>query len=266
MATVQVSNWTEFLAAIDVSGDVVECPENAVWDMNDIEPLGHMSDISVRCTTIKGNGTRIKNLRLYGKFQINSNYCFFNDILITDLIASGNVATALFNGNAFFRRSAVSCILSSSYENLITRTTNYNDDCADNSAFYVEATSNHFVLLSGPGSGNPFQYCRIEVHAPNATGQVVSGYFQSCEVIIYAANSTKIVSASFKGCTLRGNLKNVTEEYWIGNWTGDISVYSSDGFNPEYSPRYPQYFIGVTEEQLKTPEYLRSLGFQIVVG
>ena len=266
MATVQVSNWAEFLAAIAVSGNVVECPENAVWDMNDIEPLGHLSNISISCSQINGNGLRIKNLRLFGMF-IATSKCFFNNVLITDLIASGSAVNSdLFRGDIFFRNSAVSCILSSSYRDFLNRNTNYDDDVADNSSFYVEASAANFQFKSGPGSSDYSRYCRFEIHAPNATGQVLSGTMLTCEIVIFAPNSTKIYSCDFIGCTLRGNLASVSEQSWSGSWEGDISVYSTDGFNPSYRPKYPQYFIGVTEEQLKNPEYLRSLGFPIVVG
>ena len=264
MADVYVNSWADFLTAIAVSGDTVNCPEDAIWDMNEIEPLGHMTDITINCSQINGNGLRIKNLHIFGKFNVSN--CTLYDLFLTDVIASGSVATCLFSGNVFFRRCAVSCILSSTYLNLTTRTTNYSKDLAQNSSFYVEGTSNQFSLHSGPGSGQQMIYCRIEIHASNTTSEVITGYFQSCEIVVYAANAAYITSTYFKGCTLRGNLENAAEGYWIGDWTGDISVYSTDGFNPEYTPRYPQYFVGVTEEQLKTPEYLRALGFPIVVG
>ena len=38
MATVQVSDWSEFMTAIAVAGDTVVLPENAEWDMNEMHP------------------------------------------------------------------------------------------------------------------------------------------------------------------------------------------------------------------------------------
>ena len=224
MATVQVSNWAEFLAAIAVSGNVVECPENAVWDMNGIEPLGHLSDISISCSQINGNGLRIKNLRLFGMF-IATSKCFLNNILITDLIASGSaVNSELFRGDIFFRNSAISCILNSSYRNFLGRKTNYDDDVADNSSFYVESSATNFQFKTGAGSSDDSKYCRFEIHAPNATDQVLSGTMLTCEIVIFAPNSTKIHSCDFIGCTLRGNLSSVAEQSRSGSGQGDISV------------------------------------------
>lgn len=263
---ISVNSWSGFVTALNVSGAVVVLPENAVWDMNEILPYGFTENINIACKAVYGNGTRIKNLRLFGMF-IATSKCFFNNILITDIIASGSAVNSdLFRGDIFFRNSSVSCILSSSYRDFLKRNTNYDDDVADNSSFYVEASAANFQFKSGPGSSDYSKYCRFEIHAPNATDQVLSGTMQTCEIVIFAPNSTKIYSSDFIGCTLRGNLASVSEQEWSGSWEGDISVYSTDGFNPSYSPKYPQYFIGVTEEQLKNPEYLRSLGFPIVVG
>ncbi len=61
MATVQVSTLDEFLTAITVSGDVVECPENAEWNWGDRAPIS--STILIKCAEIDGNGTKIIGLQ-----------------------------------------------------------------------------------------------------------------------------------------------------------------------------------------------------------
>lgn len=61
MATVNVDNWQDFLTAAAVAGDTVNLPENAEWDIGELEPEGHSGAIILKAT-INGNGTKIKNL------------------------------------------------------------------------------------------------------------------------------------------------------------------------------------------------------------
>ena len=80
MATVNVSNWAEFVSAIQVAGDTVVCPENAVWDMNEILPYGLDSAYTATCAKIEGRGTTIKNLHAAQGFILFSG----NDTLQSD--------------------------------------------------------------------------------------------------------------------------------------------------------------------------------------
>lgn len=61
MATVSVTSWAEFVAAVGTSGNVVECPQNAVWDLNDISPE-HLDTLEINCAEIHGNGLIIRNM------------------------------------------------------------------------------------------------------------------------------------------------------------------------------------------------------------
>ena len=41
MASVNVSNFDEFIAAVAVSGDTVNLPSGATWNLNDSYPEGY---------------------------------------------------------------------------------------------------------------------------------------------------------------------------------------------------------------------------------
>ena len=57
MATVNVTSWAEFVAAVAVSGDTVVCPVDAVWDLTEAEPI--TEPLEIACAEIQGNGTTI---------------------------------------------------------------------------------------------------------------------------------------------------------------------------------------------------------------
>ena len=266
MATVSVTTWAEFLSAIAVSGDTVELPQEAEWNMNEIEPLGHAENIVIRCSKINGNGTRIKNLHLTGQFQVKGSYCEFNDFYMTDFIGDGVPydGYGFFHGNAFFRRCALSGILGVEYQNLVYYTTNYARYFAEQTAINIESSSANFWMYFGGSNGSI--YSRVEVHAPNTVYPTPAGYdFRYCEVIIYAPNAASEFAANhFVGCTLRGNMQSITNDS-AGSRCDVPTVYFSEMFGEGYAPDYPDSFIPCTEEQLKDPAYLRSLGFPIVV-
>ena len=77
---------------------------------------------------------------------------------------------------------------------------------------------------------------------------------------------TYIRTASFHACTVRGNMQEAVDWSDSGStFSGNLNVFNSDSFGQNFSPYNPNYFVGCTEEQLKDPEYLRSLGFPIIV-
>lgn len=263
MATVNVSNWSEFVTAVGVAGDTVVLPENAEWDMNDILPYGLSDDVTIACSKIEGNGTRIKNLNL-------NNYCFkasgqdvkyFRNLLCTDWIANGEFFYVRY-GSDFFA-CAMSGITAGSYIVDCSNSYNYSTAIFTSCSFNIESSADTFYFASSTAYK---YYCRIEVHASNATtASPIGSNNIFCELILYFPNVTKITSSNYKGCTMRGNMTNVTEEgSWTGNWTGHPTVYVETMFDYSYTPRKPDHFIAVTDEQMKTASYLAGLDFPIV--
>ena len=84
------TNWNEFVDAITRGGTYVECPEDTVWDMNEIKPDG-VDQIYIRCTRIIGNGLIIKNLYcranqlFYTRFHESYNYTMQHSVSIYDI-------------------------------------------------------------------------------------------------------------------------------------------------------------------------------------
>lgn len=267
MAIVQVTTWADFLTAIAVSGDTVELPQGAEWDMNEIEPLGHADNIAIRCSRINGNGTRIKNLHLTGQFQVKGNYVDIYDLFLTDFIGDGvpDDGYGFFHGNPFFNRCGLSGIIGTQYRNLMYYTTNYDRYCASQTSINVESTSALFELYRQAYTKGCI-YSRIEVHAPNATTNKPEGYdFRYCEVVVYAPNASSYIDANhYIGCTLRGNKSSITSDGASARCAVP-TVYFEEMFGDGFTPAYPDSFIPCTDAQLKDPAYLRSLGFPIVV-
>lgn len=267
MADVYVNSWSEFVTESAKSGNVVHLPENAIWDMNEIAPSGVSGEISIYCSGIRGHGTRIKNLHLSGQFRIRSSYVYIRDLFLIDMIADGvnPQSNAVFLGNVYFVGCAISAILSANYYNFVYYTTNYSDYFAEKCSIYIETTYTSFSLYA-MGSGGS-HYCRLELHAPNSTNGNGLGECSYCECVAYIPNATGVFSADFRGgCTVRGNMKQASESSWVGDWDAAVSVYDIDMFGDGYTPKYPQFFIACTDDQLKDPEFLRSKGFPIVVN
>lgn len=57
-----VENWNEFTTALGTTDAYIKCPENAVWEMNDVLPGGIVSVINTYAAHVNGNGTTIRNL------------------------------------------------------------------------------------------------------------------------------------------------------------------------------------------------------------
>lgn len=67
-----VESWEELVTALGTTDAYIECPKNAVWEMNDILPGGITTAIETYAARVNGNGTTIRNLYfsssyIYGK-------------------------------------------------------------------------------------------------------------------------------------------------------------------------------------------------------
>lgn len=271
MAEVYVNSWEEFVTAVGVAGDTVILPEEATWDMNEIAPLGVSDIIYIRCAVIEGRGTRIKNLNITGYFSIANNVTF-NDFFLTDFLCSGTRDQLFYlsgNRTVNFNRCALSGIQSVTAIALIAEGaggTVYFTQCSIN----IECAGTSYQLTEA-AIQTKCKYCRVELHLPNSTynGHIGSGShtFDFCEMALYIPKAPRFRTFSFTGCTVRGNMQIATEysDSSSGTWSGNVSVYSTDAFGLGFTPYKPQFFVGVSEEQLKNPAYLRSVGFPIVV-
>lgn len=262
MATVSVTSLEEFVSAVAVAGDTVVCPEGADWDANDTYPDGYSGDIAWNAN-VRGNGTTIRNLHIYGFFAADSSSSpEIYSLHIKNLIGSRSTGTSLnaglFDGDFYLEDSALSAVLNSSYYRIIRH--GYDLPIAKRCAFTVDAAGRFGAFILGS-----VWYTRCEIHAPNASESFsASTIFRQSELAIYAPNMATINSYRYQGCIIHGEMANVSDSS-SQRGDGDITLFSTDGM-PNFVPYDPTHFKGVTDAQLRDPEYLRSIGFPIAIG
>ena len=91
------ASWSEFVTAIGTASAYVSVPEGTVWDMNEIQPTGITSAITVAAYRVEGNGAEIRNLFFTGggcftmPTNPSTNYHTFSDFIFSNvLIESGS--------------------------------------------------------------------------------------------------------------------------------------------------------------------------------
>lgn len=278
MATVQVSTLAEFITAIAVSGDTVVCPEGAVWDANDVYPDGYPGDIDWKAH-VQGNGTEIKNFRIYGLFKTEeyASRVKISNLRIIDLIGSmggrgtTGVEYGIFWGSYEFEDFVFTGVVNSSY-NLFCLPRDYYymyQPKVTRCSFNIDA-SGEFRAFDSGGSGSDagkVRYSRIELHLPNSHGRPFGWTmpFDNCELIAYAPNTTAAMySMNYIGCVIHGDMPSLQEGSSSGRWEGDMTVYSTDAM-PSFVPYDAAHFVGVTDAQLRDPVYLRGIGFPVAI-
>ncbi|MCR4759852.1 MAG: hypothetical protein K5705_06240 [Oscillospiraceae bacterium] len=271
MATVTVSSWTEFLQAIQISGDDVHCPENAVWDMNENAPDGFIGTIRFDCANVYGHNCTIKNLKYDGNINFHSGFGIMSDLHWENIIAnSGNQQT-------FFNRanSDVSSPTGLS-QMVLCRISGY---FTFNGSRYPCDPIGGFVLYrcginieSPAGTFNmpaKMQYTNFIAQLPNAStihayagqGRPGFGHYFS-NVITVAPNCVNDYSTAYAdGCVFRGRKERLGG---FGAACGGtyMSLYCTTDMDAITNPNG---VVGVTETQLKDAAYLQSIGFPIGV-
>jgi hypothetical protein len=265
MATVQVSSWAEFLEAVAVSGDTVECPENAVWDMAELEPDGHVGYITCNAK-INGNGTEIRNIVMrdspsYSRF-------FFNDDVDNLHILNGVFETSGYICGVANFKTMQRCTISGQARGTpagIIGINCYVYRCALNVEF---ATATGAVLfarnvnaqyinakLSGSAINNVTLYSYA---SSDQLGAVENSY-----IILDTPRATNIYGRKFKTSVLRCNAANITSLPNLNDVGGSSAfslIVSSDFPNLE---TIPSGLKAVSENNLRDAGYLQSIGFPI---
>lgn len=261
MATVNVTSFDQFVSAVAVSGDTVNLPEGALWDLNSLYPEGYTNDIPVNCAVINGNGTEIRNLHLFGKFVIPADL-EMNDLYIKNTVCEGE---AFFDSNGNTRNiSASGCIFTGIY-GTYARYFNTSGMSLSRTTLNIDMTTGRqdASLLAGAFSA---RYCRLSMFYPNGTSEVGfvcdDGDIQYCLVNIHILGAQSIDTSMFSGCVVTGNY-GAAYDSGSGGHGSQVSVYDVAAFDPDFEPDAPQYFKGVTHEQLYDAAYLQSIGFPI---
>lgn len=264
MATVQVSTWEEFAQAATVSGDIVICPENAVWDFNDIYPEGVPEDkkVTVNCAKIKGNGTALRNVRVSNFLLGYRNACEVENLHNENFVTTAGMLFYVNYSACIFRGCRFSGLLAE-YPGYPAGLYNTNGGSSQfiGCAFTLEASTHQaFRILWTPnGDSDMKKYCRIKLYLPNSIGYTGENTQWSQINVDCPAQTSMNISGACAN-VYGGDLPQVSSV------SGSIQSYISV-FNSEEIPNLASTasIIGCTTAQLHDAAYLSSLGFPIGV-
>ena len=261
---INVTSWSEFVAAVGTSGADVVLPENAVWDMNEISPT-FAQDLTISCATVNGRGTEIKNLHITGRIVISGTE--IENLSITNILADG-AGSGSTGAKAFFVGSnspkLTNCTFSGSfgtgYDSLFSHTSS-----SSSNHWYIDRSA--FNILANGGTtfatgGLEFYACRLTVTLGAATGQARLGTNTFCEYVLTALGATSIYALG-PSSTLRGDLESCTliSGQVKNSPAGVFLKASAPNASPPSDTGYK--IFDVTDEQMKNAAYLQSLGFLI---
>ncbi len=253
MAEIQVSSWSDFLLAVQESGADVVLPENAVWDMNEIEPEGVSSLPEILCTNIYGNNTQIRNLRSSAAFAFSANgQPVIDSLHFINTVADVGIFHAPAYGQLILSGCKISGLFGAQAQGVVNTGTNRNAS-AIRCAFVCDSQrAGTFSAVNIRA-----KYCRIHIAVPNGTflfpSQQEWSYFR-----IDQPQATTLACTGATACVYDGQMQNVTAAGEPGH--DFISIFNSDG-----APQIEDtaYLKGVTTAQLRDPQYLASIGFPI---
>lgn len=276
MAAVEVTSWAEFLDAASGNDPTLEInlPENAEWDLGEIEPEGHTGAIKL-CGVINGRGTKIKNLVVDAG---SVGYVFYMQGTIYDLHFLDGVWKTLSHSciRLYGEDSSVQlCTFSASVqragghmyifdsEGIGINKTGLVYRCAFNLELALVTDT---TVFDGNMVG---QYNNIKISGSRVTtvilnlvnGTVRLGKSEYSYIILDTPAVTTLLFPMFNSSLLRCTGSNVTDLRYVG---GDyVSVACSSDF-PNAS-QVAQTLALCTESQLRDAAYLQSIGFPIGV-
>jgi len=256
MAEVTVSTFAEFYEAAQVSGNTIICPEGAVWDMNEIDPLNEIQRISVKSDVV-GNGTTIKNFRGNG-ISISGNLTIDQLHMENCYFESNKPISTPNDYYSYITKSRISCQLSTSVETFLANV--IPSQCAINVAF--QKSGENDIRWSYTTNSPIGRYNRIKASCQNATILNDAKWcISDSEIIIDAPLATRIYRNNLTNCTIRGNLQSL-ESSAASSAARDFNVITG------VSESFPTYAEGgilvkVSDAQMRDAAYLQSIGFQI---
>lgn len=283
MATVSVSTWAEFLEAVAVEGDTVDCPEGALWDLTEADVI--RTKIVIRCAVINGNGTTIKGQQFeivggeyeYGIENVNAlevNELHWESIYIE---ANNTLMCHAFWQSGFSSSSALTmnrckvsaeCSGRNGIGHFFGGTFHYFTSCAMNVSMLK---GGNLIYGNEVGAGYS-RFCRYQIYTTNRTSSPFQydlspfNYCVKCELTINAPNATGIAfslsggTRKISGCVLRGAI-GATEKYntdaadynnyWLTVYAESLMAKMPDDLNPWGG-------IVADDSQLRDANYLGS--------
>ena len=262
--------WNEFVEAVETSAAYVECPERAVWDMNEINPDGLTSNIAWRAFSVEGNGTEIKNL------YFNGGYIGFGAAVADDY----PYMRKLNFTNFFTSASSERCFSMEHSGPFVIKRCNFSGVVSSGICFYAWMTNNA-IYITHDGDKS----CSINIEFTGSGAFTAQSSYQvrfEHARIIFSGQSTykydgynydKIV---YRNCiiqgkspfkTFRGRAESsifdivIPEEH-----TFDVSSPSSIVNVDKISGEIPttDETLQVTTAQMGDAAYLQSIGFNIL--
>lgn len=273
---VNVETWEDFLEAASGNDPTLEInlPNEALWDLGEIEPEGHTGYIKLT-GQINGNGTKIKNLIIQN--GTGSNGVFDVNGTVTDLHFADGVWTP--QTGAIVRHTTADsivqlCTFSASIQGSGTFTL-FGSSAAGKTIAYRCAAN--IELATGDGlflTGNNVdaKYLNVKVAGTRVnlldvtmySGSAIYGQTQYSYVVADTPAVQTVRGSNFKWSVLRCNGANVSSLAQLGDLTGyTISLACSNDF-----PNVGTISNGLrlcTEQQLHDAAYLQSIGFPIGV-
>ena len=269
MATVQVNSWADFVQAVAVTGDTVICPENAVWDMNEIAPEG-VPGLQILSAEVRGNGTEIRNLRVASSINLGGGGDFYQSIDALHFVNFIGESGPFFAAAGTQRMGARTDLTGCKFSGLLPQNAQF---FCEVGGYYHDTRPTHFSQCAFTiefGYNNPWyatqitrngtiKLCRMHIQLPNGA-------------LFYPNASWSYVRIDCPGM-VNLNVNDMAATVYDGDLpqlTGVIGAAAAtypSVFNKDTMPQFPgaANVIGVTEAQLRDPEYLRSIGFPIGV-
>lgn len=261
MATIQVNNWDEFVTAVGTSGATVECPANAVWDINDVSPAG-VAKTEIKCSKINGNGLKIENLRCTQDYLfVLGSRVECSDLYFLNFYLGGG----FYDGDANLSRVWRGC----RFEGLST-----SSGIVFRGAGYYNAGTDLFTTSPNTNKGCGFniicQSGTLFSGYNTATTKIENGNIKfNGKSLSYAASGSS-TNVGFNNCLISGEFQDalsVASDTVIFdcncNKITDYNGFSRTIVNKDKCPSYPSSAIAVTTEQISDASYLQSKGFPI---
>lgn len=295
MATVNVTSWAEFVAAVAVAGDTVVCPADAVWDLTEDDPI--TEPLEIACSEIQGNGTTIKG----ALFRISSeNYAVHNsnDLTIDRLhwenvyymdtqtgwhdsnfwyvseYGAGHLTLTMteckFSGEILGNANGIAYVFYG---------TCYFTSCAA----YVNCPNGGAMISGNNHYYGVSKFCRYKFYTTSVTSQPFGSalspfnYCEKSELIINAPNATELgfslSGGTYKvsGCVIRGAIG--AQQYWwmdasdyrYGMWLTAAASSLMCKTAALEDPTNASAGIVATDSQLRSAEFLAQFsGFDAV--
>jgi hypothetical protein len=270
MATVQVNSWAEFLEAVSVSGDTVVCPENAVWDLAELEPEGHDGQIAIRAS-VDGRGTEIRNLVIqhlesarHSTFDIrgesSTNRSEVHDIHFLNCDVEGG-------GTGGFATLDCANLEACTFSAMVHSASNIfyygNFKRLYRCAINLEMSTAGGVMLIGDNA--EIEYLNAKISGSSIQNCILnnssSGSIRNSYIILDAPRTTALTCRNAEWSVVRCNGANVTS---LASFTANNFCLCVDSDFPNVTTVGNGIKL-VSENNLRDAGYLQSIGFPIGV-